>query len=181
MHPEIRRFPSAHFYDNLLTDGENVLATPDEPHYRTPCLGPYQFFDVRGREESGPSGSFANRAEADIAVRLVELLVRAREAARPDDGRSDSDAGAGGRATFEVGIVTPYRYQCELVRNSLRSRGVFWGPHREITRVLVETVDSFQGRQLDVIIFSCVRSSPMGNVGFVSGEEEGWARNSLVH
>lgn len=36
-------------------------------------------------------------------------------------------------------------------------------------QVNVSTVDSYQGRQLDVIILSCVRASPAGSgVGFVA-------------
>ena len=38
-------------------------------------------------------------------------------------------------------------------------------------QVLIETVDSFQGKQMDVIIMSCVRASEAGaqtGIGFVS-------------
>lgn len=38
------------------------------------------------------------------------------------------------------------------------------------SQVRIETVDSFQGKQLDVIIFSCVRASSggRGGVGFLA-------------
>jgi AAA domain len=41
-----------------------------------------------------------------------------------------------------------------------------------LTQVMIETVDSFQGKQLDVVILSCVRASAESggrrSVGFVS-------------
>jgi senataxin len=34
--------------------------------------------------------------------------------------------------------------------------------------VFIETVDSFQGKQLDVVILSCVRAAGGGGLGFVT-------------
>jgi senataxin len=60
MHPEIRKFPSDHFYQysdshtlfnfirNRLVDGENV-SSYDQPYYKD-NWGPYRFFHVAGTE-----------------------------------------------------------------------------------------------------------------------------------
>lgn len=61
----------------------------------------------------------------------------------------------------QVGIVTPYRGQRDLIRNKLVD---MFGP-QELSRVRVETIDSFQGKQLDVVILSLVRASSGGNQG----------------
>lgn len=37
-----------------------------------------------------------------------------------------------------------------------------------VPQVFIETVDSFQGKQLDVVILSCVRASTGGGLGFVN-------------
>jgi superfamily I DNA and/or RNA helicase len=42
MHPEIRAFPSAHFYGGLLTDGEGVSrASRGAPFHERSVFGPY--------------------------------------------------------------------------------------------------------------------------------------------
>ena len=61
--------------------------------------------------------------------------------------------------TDDICIVSPYMKQTELIRNALREK------HGSIE---VSTVDSFQGREGDVIIISLVRSNPTRVVGFLS-------------
>ena len=51
MHPEIRSFPSRHFYNNRLEDAASVLALPPESYHHDPNLGPYRIFDVVGGKE----------------------------------------------------------------------------------------------------------------------------------
>lgn len=42
-------------------------------------------------------------------------------------------------------------------------------------QVFIETVDSFQGKQLDVVILSCVRASTGGGLGERWAGVNGWA------
>ncbi len=61
-----------------------------------------------------------------------------------------------------VGVITPYREQVICVSNTLKD-ALGSEAAKEAT---VETVDSFQGKQMDVVIFSCVRAA--SGVGFVA-------------
>ncbi len=65
----------------------------------------------------------------------------------------------GGLEFQDIGIVTPYAGQVRAIRDMIPE---------SMQDVEVRTVDGYQGREKDVIIFSSVRSNPDGNVGFLS-------------
>lgn len=75
MHPEICQFPSWHFYDGNLLNGDG-MSSKDKPFHKTEGLGPYLFFDiVDGQELHGKnSGSLYNECEADAAVELLRFF-----------------------------------------------------------------------------------------------------------
>lgn len=82
MHPAIRTFPSAHFYQNQLEDAASVLARPPNPFTTsTNLLQPYAVFDVAGgRERFGPrQKSPDNEAEGRLALALYQQLLRVLE------------------------------------------------------------------------------------------------------
>lgn len=56
----------------------------------------------------------------------------------------------------QMAVITPYSGQRKHLQESLVS-------HESLRSVEVDSVDSFQGREKDVIIFSCVRSNPRGS------------------
>ena len=173
MHPQIRYFPSQHFYQGELTDAPSVVSTPDECFYHSPLLQPYRVFDVaRGKEERGrgpessssssslsPSdlsttvGSLFNREEAQVALGLY-LLLR-EEIRRARDARGDPNS-VNPPPRYRVGVVTPYRQQRDVMRRLFDH--IVTDPEERKT-IKIETVDSFQGKQLDVVILSCVRAS----------------------
>jgi len=75
MHPEIRRFPSAHFYNNQLTDGEGLaIGSRQAPFHNEWCFAPYVFFDVVDGYQSAPSKSLYNDAEADAALNIYRAF-----------------------------------------------------------------------------------------------------------
>lgn len=150
MHPEISVFPSKSFYDGRLLDGEGMATLRAKPWHRSEILGPYRFFDVQGAHQSAPRGhSLINVAEIRVALKLYERLTT--------DCRGYDFAG-------KVGIITPYKSQLR----ELRSR--FAEVHGEsiFSKVEFNTTDAFQGRESEVIIFSCVRASATGGIGFLS-------------
>ena len=59
----------------------------------------------------------------------------------------------------DIGIITPYAGQVRAIRDALPEL---------YESVEVHTVDGYQGREKEVIIFSCVRSNSDGIVGFLS-------------
>lgn len=79
MHPEISRFPSLHFYNGKLLNG-NLMSTKSAPFHETNGLGPYVFFDVvDGKELHGKNSgtqSLYNECEVDAAVELLKSFKR---------------------------------------------------------------------------------------------------------
>lgn len=70
-------------------------------------------------------------------------------------------SGSGGdiRAS-DIGIVTPYSAQARLIKERCRVP--------PFDAVEVASVDGFQGREKQVIVFSCVRANSSGNLGFLA-------------
>ncbi|KAK5115389.1 hypothetical protein LTR85_009849 [Meristemomyces frigidus] len=149
MHPEISVFPSRTFYDGLLKDGEGMAGLRQRPWHASALLAPYRFFDVQGQHQSAPKGhSLINIAEIEIAMALFERLT-------------------GDFSNFEfkgqIGIITPYKSQLRMLKDRFSQRfgnGIF-------DVVEFNTTDAFQGRESEIIIFSCVRASPAGGIGFL--------------
>ena len=150
MHPEISVFPSKSFYDGKLLDGEGMATLRAKPWHRSEILGPYRFFDVQGAHQSAPRGhSLINIAEIKVALKLYERLT------------TDCH---GYDFTGKVGIITPYKSQLR----ELRSRFAELYGESIFSKVEFNTTDAFQGRESEVIIFSCVRASATGGIGFLS-------------
>ena len=101
------------------------------------------FLPVNGDELLSPDGaSKENPAEAGWVAKILENLLQAGDLEETD-----------------IGIITPYAGQVRAIRDALTERN---------DSVEVNTVDGYQGREKDVIIFSCVRSNSDGNVGFLA-------------
>ena len=150
MHPDISYFPSQAFYDGRLLDGTGLAAARVRPWHKDELLGPYRFFDVQGMHQSAPKGhSLVNIAEVNVALQLFRRLVSKTKDAFDLTGK--------------VGIITPYKSQIALLRD--RFRNEFGESIKDV--IDFSTTDAFQGRESEVIMFSCVRSSPRG-IGFLS-------------
>ena len=103
---------------------------------------PFVFCDtvgVDGMAEDGGTESKSNLGEVGIVKTYVELLHEA------------------GFENGAISIISPYLKQKELIRSALENRSCE-----------VSTVDSFQGRESDVIVISLVRSNSQKSVGFLS-------------
>ncbi|KAF2202093.1 DNA-binding protein SMUBP-2 [Delitschia confertaspora ATCC 74209] len=149
MHPEISLFPSRTFYDGKLLDGDDMAGLRQRPWHNSLLLGPYRFFDVQGQHQAAPKGhSLINLAEIEIAMQLYNRLI--------NDFRDYNFSG-------KVGIITPYKSQLRELRVRFAQR---YG-ESILETVEFNTTDAFQGRESEIIIFSCVRASPAGGIGFL--------------
>ena len=150
MHPEISLFPSNTFYDAKLLDGPGIAELRTKPWHQSKVLGPYRFFDVQGTQQSAPRGySLINIAEIEVALKLFNRLTT--------DCKGYDFKG-------KIGIITPYKSQLR----ELRSRFAQKYGDSILTVIEFNTTDAFQGRESEVIIFSCVRASLGGGIGFLS-------------
>ncbi|XP_019057963.1 PREDICTED: uncharacterized protein LOC104812332 isoform X2 [Tarenaya hassleriana] len=159
MHPEICRFPSMHFYDNKLLDGDK-MSSKSASFHETRYLGPYIFYDIVDGQEhrSGDSGSMSlcNEREAEAAVHLLNFFKN----------RFPSEFVPG-----RIGIITPYKRQLSVLRSRFSSA---FGS-QAVADMELNTVDGFQGREVDILVLSTVRASDTtsgGNdrsgIGFVA-------------
>jgi len=150
MHPEISVFPSKTFYDARLLDGPGMAKLRTRPWHQSKVLGPYRFFDVQGHHQSAPrSHSLINLAEIEIALKLFHRLVT--------DCKGYDFRG-------KVGIITPYKSQLRELKTRFAQR---YGDSVFATAEF-NTTDAFQGRESEIIIFSCVRASLNKGIGFLS-------------
>ncbi|KAK8139529.1 hypothetical protein PG984_000652 [Apiospora sp. TS-2023a] len=150
MHPEISRFPAQEFYEGKLLNGGDMARLRHQPWHQRGLLGPYRFFDVKGTQERGHKGqSLVNHEELKVAMSLYERF-------RKDNPSVDTKG--------KFGIITPYKAQLYELRNR------FTGRYGEGITEEIEfnTTDAFQGRECEIIIFSCVRASPTGGIGFMT-------------
>ena len=154
MHPVLREFPSARFYDDRLNDGCTAAERPAPAGILWPDWDhPFAFIPLTGIEdEEQEGGSRNNPIEAARIYDLVQGLLQ------PGDVQAS-----------EIGIITPYSGQVRALSDIFDSNkereqgGRFAG-------LEINTVDGYQGREKDIIIFSAVRSNPDGVVGFLSDQ-----------
>ncbi|CAD7698666.1 unnamed protein product [Ostreobium quekettii] len=152
MHPAISEFPSHWFYDGRLATGVQSSSRPPPAGVAWPRADvPVLLVTCRGRESKARSedseggASYRNAEEAEVAVRLLSNVLA-----------------AGG--VESVAILTPYRAQAAHAEQLLNSAT----PLINAAAVAVSSVDGYQGREADVVIFSAVRSNDRGAMGFVA-------------
>ncbi|KAI1501889.1 SEN1 N terminal-domain-containing protein [Biscogniauxia marginata] len=150
MHPEISLFPSQEFYEKRLIDGDDMSRLRHQPWHQSALLGPYRFFDVKGIQEKGRKGrSLVNMEELKVAMQIYDRF-----------GFDYPNLDMRGK----IGIITPYKAQLYELREQFSRR---YGEKIK-DEIEFNTTDAFQGRECEIIIFSCVRASPTGGIGFMT-------------
>src|SRR5262249_41673711 len=141
------------FYDGILSSSrqEGSFAS-----LRQVLPRPVTWFSTsrlpnRGEQKRGTS--FANPEEAR---RIRAWLAHVHFYAKARDEHVDA------------AVISGYSAQRELLERELAPNLSAWSPHLTLT---VHSVDSFQGQERDVLVYSVTRSNPRGTLGFLAVQE----------
>lgn len=131
------------FYNNELKDGENVL---EIRRMENTHMKPLVMMDIQYGKEVVRHASYINEEEAMACLKAYTNIR--------------NDAVTSG---LTVAMISPYREQASLLRK------MFANLDKQDLLLEISTVDSFQGREFDIVIFSCVRAGAenMG-IGFLN-------------
>lgn len=148
MHPEVALFANQAFYGGRLIS----VGLPHQLE-GSDSISRLAFYPSEP-EQAGVSTK-VNYSEACIVARLAARIYA--------DHRNEFDV------SRTLGIITPYRSQIALIKKEIEALGI-----PALNRILVDTVERFQGSERDVIIYSCCINSYY-QLKFVSNltEEEG--------
>ena len=138
MHPAIADFPSRIFYAGKLRTAVRAEdRIPPDVRFIKKD-NPITFINVDSKEfRVGISRN--NPGEADVVVEVVKQLIATSE-----------------YKVSDIGIITPYAAQAKCIKYSLGN-----------IKVDVHSIDSFQGREKEIIVFSTVRNSEEGEFAFL--------------
>ena len=152
MPPALLAHPSTYFYEGLVKcaqDGVNTLNQLPPLGFPWPnTKEPLAFINVgKDSEVAHNFGGRSNPKEAEVIMGIVRKLILADEI----DPRN-------------ISIITPYSKQVQILRSELSNNSIY---KSQMQHIKVGTVDSFQGQETDVVIFSAVRSNQLKELGFL--------------
>jgi superfamily I DNA and/or RNA helicase len=168
MHPDISAFPIREFYGEKLTDGTDSKEMKPTTLHRllgnkfgtSGQLPPVLFID-HDNPESLCGRSRANYDEMRIIVAIIQDLLLYNQDIKGED----------------IGIISPYVAQVRMLTLMLRSDPGWEQSYKdtlgekraaEIKKIEIKTVDGFEGREKEYIIFSTVRNNWYGGIGFLA-------------
>ncbi|XP_044006980.1 uncharacterized ATP-dependent helicase C29A10.10c-like [Aphidius gifuensis] len=140
----ISYWPNIYFYNGALKNASLQI------------LLPFENYRVLNLESIQNTDKYTNLDEATYVTNLIYTMMTCEKLNKVD-------------GTLKIGIVTPYNNQKYVISTKLRDK--MRHVPDEIKNKLkweVNTVDSFQGQERDIIIMSCVRSS---GIGFLSDKQ----------
>ncbi len=148
MHPAIGKMISSVFYGGKLTHAVQA----EERDHRLPWLNrPVVWFSTTHLPrhlETRANQSFYNRVEIDGISALLHQMERSyREMGEKR----------------EVAVITPYNAQIVELLAEITPSSSFW----QALSIEIATIDAFQGRDRDIVLYSTVRSNKEGSLGFL--------------
>jgi len=150
MHTQIMGYSSRVFYDDRLQAHASVAG-----HLLFDADAPLTFIDTAGCgfEEKNENTSISNPEEAALLFRHLSQLVTELAAQYTP-------------ANFPtVAVISPYREQVYVLKEQL-AHSPELQPY--LARIAVNTIDSFQGQERDIVYISMARSNDSGTIGFLS-------------
>ena len=147
--------PNKYFYKGVVKVAASADKTGVSPPRGFPWPSPNDplaFLEVGGNNEIQHNfGGRSNPAEVDIIINIIGKVITAGDISAED-----------------IAVITPYNKQVQLIREGLNTARR--DTASTISDVKVGTVDSYQGQETDLVIFSGVRSNQMKELGFLRDE-----------
>lgn len=153
MNEKIMQFSSQYFYGHQLMADASVKhweILPDDPIV--------EFIDTAGcgynETYNQQSKSISNVEEAELLVQHIDDYLHLIHTLGWEEDIKD------------IGIISPYQAQISVLKKYL-IKDQFIAKER-MKNVNINTIDSFQGQERDVIYISLVRSNKKGVIGFLN-------------
>ena len=147
MHPAIGNLISNVFYDGTLANGDANRAQRFADSFPA-VVNWISTSRLPDKTESRSGDSYDNPTEATVVAAVLERL--------------QTDARWKGK--LRVGVISGYLAQVGRLRGLIDTTDTQRWPGMTID---IATVDSFQGRECDVVIYSTVRSNAARKIGFL--------------
>jgi superfamily I DNA and/or RNA helicase len=150
MHETIMGYSSGVFYGNKLKAHASVAA-----HLLFDADFPMAFVDTAGCgfDERTEGTSTSNPEEAAFVFKhLTQLAAALSMHYQPRDFPS-------------IAVISPYRQQIQLLKEQLQHNTQL---HVYGDKISVNTIDSFQGQERDIVYISMTRSNSESRIGFLS-------------
>nr|WP_302416651.1 AAA domain-containing protein [uncultured Romboutsia sp.] len=152
MHPAIGKLISGTFYNNTIKSGSNTI---DKKHgYDEWKDSSIVWIDTKNNVERFEQDTFKTKQNQLEANLIFELLLKL-----------ENEYKLKGIKNKDVGVICGYSGQKVLLNKLFYSR---YKDYFTVLNVEIDTVDAFQGRETDIVIYSIVRSNQEGNIGFLS-------------
>lgn len=177
MHPHISQFISDQFYKGLYKAGvtpqarQLQIADFDKPiyFYDTADLPQSQKFETKDNQ------GICNKTEAQLIAKTLVKLILAIRSGNYNGPELVQRSKLDGRITgYDIGVISGYQQQVDLIKSLTRRLLRAELPDatamelNEIMQLVsINTLDSFQGRDNQIILFSLTRSNSVGTVGFL--------------
>jgi len=150
MHERIMGYASEVFYDRRLRAHPAVAQ-----HVLFAGEAPLAFVDTAGCgfDERQEGTGLTNPEEAAFLIRHATKLVAELETRYPGDDFPT------------IAIISPYRNQVHLLQELVRAAP---GLREHADKITVNTIDSFQGQERDIVYIGMTRSNADNRIGFLS-------------
>ncbi len=153
MHTDIMTFSSRYFYKDQLFPNElvaqwKIFETDQSVEFiDTAGTGYFEQVDLESK-------SSYNNEEALLLFRHFQSYIKHLKSMEKLDDIQN------------IGIISPYKAQVNLLREIFEEQ--FPEDDLLYNKVVINTVDSFQGQERDIIYISLVRSNEKGEIGFLA-------------
>ena len=150
MHSDIMGYSSQVFYQNKLQAHTSVAN-----HLMFSGDVSLNFIDTAGCgfDEKLEGASSTNPDEAVFLMKHLSDYVDALKASETPNGFPG------------IAVISPYKEQINVLKGLLINSPVLM---QYADKISVNTIDSFQGQERDVVYISMTRSNPEGSIGFLS-------------